>query len=358
MKKLIILQTATPDYRGGFFKHLQNSLTDKFELYGGDNYFEKSIKSDNSIKKNRIKNHFLFNRKFLFQTGIWHLVFKDIVLILELNPRIISNWVILLVRKIAGKKTILWGHAWSRKGPSSKTEWLRNFMRRNATSIIVYTESQKKELQKRMPSKKIYAAPNAILEMSKMRVSNIKEDPINIIYVGRLTPKKKPLFLAETFYKAMSKLPNKVKLYMVGEGEEMGKISVFVKTNNLEEKIIIKGHISKYEELRELYDRSFFSISPGYVGLSITQSFGFGVPMLISKNEDHSPEIESVIPEKNALFYKTDNYSSFIEVLQKAYSDKEYWKLQRPNIVSFCKENYSVESMAKVFIDLILKSES
>ena len=141
---------------------------------------------------------------------------------------------------------------------------------------------------------------------------------------------------------------------MVGEGEEREKVSVFLKTNNLEEKIIIKGHINKYEELRELYDNSFFSISPGYVGLSITQSFGFGVPILVSKNENHSPEIEAVIPDKNALFYETDNYLSFIEVLQKAYSDKEYWKSRRPNIVSYCKEKYSVESMAKVFIPKIL----
>lgn len=159
MGKLVIIQTIVPDYRKKFFSYIKKQLKNDFLLFSGDSYFEKSIKSDNSIDfAIKIRNHFFLRRKLLFQSGIWHLVFKDIVLILELNPRIISNWIILLIRKITGKKTILWGHAWSRKGANSNTEWVRNFMRTGATSIIVYTESQKKELQKRMPSKRIYAA--------------------------------------------------------------------------------------------------------------------------------------------------------------------------------------------------------
>jgi len=358
MKKLIILQTATPDYRAGFFKYLRNSLNDKFELYGGDTYFEKSISSDIQIEKIKVKNHFILNRKLLFQTGIFHLVFKDIILILELNPRILSNWIILFLRKVNGKQTILWGHAWSRKGEQSKTEWLRNNMRKMATGIVVYTKKQKKELQKRMPSKKIYAAPNALLDTSKMQTSNLKEEFINIIYVGRLTPQKKPMFLVRAFKKGLSKWPQGVKLFLIGEGEEKEKVITYIKKHNLEKNIIIKGHISDYNELKGLYDKSFFSISPGYAGLSVTQSFGFGVPILVSKNENHSPEIEAVIPNENALFYETDNIDSFIEILNKAYLNRDYWILQRPIIVNFCKKEYSTESMAKVFIDLILKSES
>ena len=357
MRKLIILQTVTPDYRASFFKHLRIALSEKFELYGGNRYFEKSVISDISINKINIRNHFLIKRKLLFQTGIWHLLFRDVVLVLELNPRILSNWILLFYRKITGKQTILWGHAWSRKGKHSNTDWLRNYMRKMATTIIVYTNKQQTELQKRMPSKKILTAPNAIFETFKMQSSSLHEGCINIIYVGRLTAQKKPMFLVKAFEKGYSKLPNNSKLYLVGEGEEKEKIVSYLKRKNLENRIIIKGHISDYDELKELYDKSFFSISPGYAGLSITQSFGFGVPMLISKNENHSPEIEAVVLNENALFYKTDNFDSFIETLNKAHLKRDYWNSQRPSIVSFCKKRYSTESMGKVFIDFILKSE-
>jgi len=352
MKKLVIIQVATPDYRAEFFSYLRNYLSINFELYSGDMYFEKSITSDSLIKRIKIKNHYLFNRKLLFQTGVFHLIFNDIILILELNPRILSNWLILFFRKIMGRETILWGHAWSRKGKESKTDWFRNIMRTMASSIIVYTNSQKKELQKRMPSKNILAAPNAVLKASKMQTHEFNGDLINIIYVGRLTIEKKIMFLVKAFHKGLSKFPKGTKLFLVGKGSERKRIEAYIKEHNLGGKIIIKGHIGGYSDLKDLYNISFFSASPGYAGLSITQSFGFGVPILVSKNEKHSPEIEAVVPNKNALFYETDNYDNFIEVLQKAYLNKQYWSSRRPEIIKFCKENYSTESMAEVFINL------
>ena len=82
MKKLIIIHTVTPDYRAVFFKNICNSLQDRFELYSGDFYFEPTVISHKMIKRKRVKNIFLFNRKLLFQKGIWHLVFKNDVIVL------------------------------------------------------------------------------------------------------------------------------------------------------------------------------------------------------------------------------------------------------------------------------------
>ena len=79
MKNLVIIQTAVPDYRKGFFNAIENALDQHFELYGGDFYFENSVKSDHTILIKRIRNHFIFNYKLLFQTGIWHLLFIFIV---------------------------------------------------------------------------------------------------------------------------------------------------------------------------------------------------------------------------------------------------------------------------------------
>ena len=191
MNRIVIVQTITPDYRSHFFSYLRKSLNNNFELYGGNSYFQKSIKDDATIKKIKIKNLFLFQRRLLIQLGIWHLIFKNDTLILELNPRIISNWIILFLRKILKKETILWGHAWSRRGKDSKTEYVRNFMRKLASRLIVYTFSQRDELLKKMPKKLIYAAPNAMLEAFKMQTNKNYKESINIIYVGRLTPEKK-----------------------------------------------------------------------------------------------------------------------------------------------------------------------
>lgn len=349
--RLIIIQTVAPDYRGLFFERIKEVLGDNFELYAGDESFETTIQTKSKIYK-KVKNHFLLNRRFLLQSKIWHLLLKNDVLVLEMNPRIISNWIFLLIRKLFGKKTILWGHAWPRNGQNSKSDRLRNLMRKLASKIIVYTNQQKKELQVKMPNKQILSAPNAVYRIENMKTI-MHHHQVNLIYVGRLVPSKKVFFMVKAFHNALSALPKEAKLLIVGDGEEKEKLDDYINKHKLNKRIILFGHIGEYLKLQALYNDSIFSISPGYVGLSITQSFGFGVPMLISKNENHSPEIEAVTEYENALFFETDNVDDFTNKLKNIYTNLEHWKNKRKKIVSFCKESYSTEAMANVFINLI-----
>ena len=352
MRKLVIIQTVIPDYRKYFFSAIEMALNNSFELYGGDFYFESSVKSDLKIAKKPVINHFYFNRKLLFQTGIWHLLFRDIILVMEMNPRILSNWIFLVIRRIINRKTVLWGHAWPRNGVHSKSDLLRNCMRLLANKIIVYTNQQQIELKNKMPGKDILAAPNAVVSASMMAFSR-SSNQFNLIYVGRLTKRKKPYFLVKAFASELDKYPSNTKLIIVGEGEEKDKIKKYIAENKLSNSIVLLGHISNHEKLKELYFNSFFSISPGYVGLSITQSFGFGVPMLVSKDENHSPEIEALKIEENGLFFKTDSKSDFNKNLLEAFKKRDSWVQKRMQILSFCKQNYSTEAMAKVFVDLV-----
>ena len=48
--QLFILQTVIPDYRSKFFAELKKQLYDELGFACGDNYFEKSVRTDWSIK--------------------------------------------------------------------------------------------------------------------------------------------------------------------------------------------------------------------------------------------------------------------------------------------------------------------
>jgi len=353
MKKLIILQTASPSYRTKLYIYISEILKDNFQIYSGDCYFEESIKTDLSFdKRKKIKNYFFLKRNFLFQRVKRSVVISNNLLVLEMNPRIISNWIYLLIRKLLNRKTILWGHAWPREGALSKTDRLRNIMRLLADHIIVYTKTQQVELKKRMPNKKIHAAVNSLYTIKEMTTNkglNISE---NIIYVGRLTAKKKPLLLVKGFHSVLHKLPSNTKLLIIGEGPEKLKIEQYVKQEHLNLRVQILGHIDNYETLKKMYYSSLFSVSPGYVGLSITQSFGFGVPMVISKNENHSPEIEAVSEGRNAVYFKTDDFENLGKVIQNMFETKDFWQGQRGNILENCKKEYSIDAMSATFINL------
>ena len=352
MSKLVLLQTVATDYRKKLFDTIKMNLDENFILYAGKNYFEESVKTDNTISYlENIHNFYFLNRRFLFQFGMWKESLNAENLIMEMNPRIISNWILLLIRKVLGKKTILWGHAWPRNGKDSKSDKVRHWMRQLGDVIVTYTKTQSLELQKKMPYKKIMFAPNSLYYRDEMFVHN-ENHITNVIYVGRLTRLKKPKLLIEAYAKIIDLLPKEANLIMVGDGEEAEGLNILVKKLKLESRIKLLGHIGDYNQLELLYRRSLFSVSPGYVGLSITQSFGFGVPMLISQNENHSPEIEAVIEKENSIFFKTDDIDSLSREILDFYSKKETWISKRDSICEYCKNSYSIETMAQTFLDL------
>lgn len=354
--KLIIVQTVVPDYRSEFFKLIRNRYKN-FSLYGGTYYFDKSIVSSGLIEKKTIKNYFLFKRRLLFQTGIWHLLFKNVILVLEMNPRIISNWIFLIFRRLLKKETILWGHAWSKNGKNSNSEKVRTLMKLLSTKIIVYTDKQKDELKQIMPKKTILSAPNSLISKNRM-LTEYPDEYLNIIYVGRLTKHKKPFFLVKAFVENLDQYPTNSNLIIVGAGVEQNRIANYIKENKIESRVKLMGHISNYDTLKKLYRNSFFSVSPSLAGLSITQSFSFGVPMIISEDERHGPEIEAVQIGFNALFFETDSFESFHEVLCSAFKNKDFWLQKRKSIVAFCENKYSIEAMSSVFLDLNKKNNN
>jgi len=348
----IIIQTCVPSYRLRFYQYLAKN-TDDFNIYAGKEFYTNTVKSDiNTPNVKWLKNLFLFNRKILFQNIPLLPLIKANNVVIEFNLRNISFYYVFLVRKIFRKKIYLWGHAWSRKGQKSRSEYLRYFFKRYSTGFIGYTNNQKKQLENQLSQKEISAACNSIFYKNELYpIIKDSNEITNFIYVGRLVSEKKIFTLVKAFKTIIEKLSEECKLVIVGDGDEYLGIEKYIEKNNLTNKILLLGHISDYDKLKDLYSNAIASISPGYVGLSITQSLGFGVPMIISKNENHSPEIEAASND-NSLFFETDNIASLSDTLLKIEKNKEEWIIKRKEISLFCRDNYSIEKMANPFIKI------
>ena len=350
----LIIQTCIPDYRLKVYNYILEK--DKsVKIIAGDEYYTASIKSVKSLQNVIwIDNLFFLNRKFLIQKLPWEKIFRAQNIVIEFNLRNISFYLVLFSRLLLGKKTYLWGHAWSRAGKKSKSEYLRFIFKKISSGYIAYTNEQAKELKLQLVNKRIFSASNAIYYKKEMMPLNMDESEItNFVYVGRLVKEKKPLFMVQAFQKTIKRLPSDTKLFIIGSGPEQKIIEEFVKQNDLEERVIVYGHISNYDKLRHIYSTSIASISPGYVGLSITQSLGFGVPMIISKDEPHSPELEAAIIGENSEYFKTDNVDDLAEILCSFYSKKTQWFMKRDEISKKCRNMYSVEKMAEPFLNIL-----
>ncbi|HFT1550815.1 TPA: glycosyltransferase [Klebsiella quasipneumoniae subsp. similipneumoniae] len=363
---IVLTQMAIADYRNQFIRHLVDAMNDRdmqFKIVVGEGYFEESTKTSKFVlsleETTVIRNSFFFKRRLAFQHLPWRTVLKADILICELNPRIISVWLVLFLRKILNKKTVFWGHVWARKGKESKTEKIRNLMRKASSSLLLYTNNQKQELlnaygEKCKKDNEIFVAPNSLYYRKDM-MNVLSSKSTGVIYVGRLVSSKKVDVLIKAI-PLVCKVEPSIVFHIVGNGEQSNELKKMSGDLGIDENIIFYGHIADHSKLKEIYSKSFVSISPGYVGLSITQSLSFGVPMLISKDENHSPELEALQPGLNGGFFNTNDPQSLADEILKYFHGREYNMFDGEKIVNDCKHRYSVETMVDGVIESVTQT--
>jgi glycosyltransferase involved in cell wall biosynthesis len=348
----LIIQTCVPSYRLNFYKYLvkQNK---SIKIISGDKFYSPTVTSDKATPNVIwIKNYFFLKRNFLFQKLPWGKIISSNIIIIEFNLRNLSFYLVFFLRIILFRDIYLWGHAWPRKGKKSKSEIIRYVFKRISKGYITYTLEQKFELEEQLKNKKIFAACNAIYCRNEMEPIKVNSEKVtNFIYVGRLVKDKKVLTVLKAFHRVVIELPKSSKLIIVGSGSEYSNLKKYVNNNKLSDRVHLLGQISNYDDLKELYSTSIASVSPGYVGLSITQSLGFGVPMIISKNENHSPEIEAANKD-NSTYFKTDDTENLALILLNFFNKKEEWINKREEISEKCRENYSIEKMTAPFLQI------
>jgi len=322
----------------------------RLRIFAGDRAYDTSIRliEPGALHQVTLRNIFLPSQLLLQNIDSGAYLRCD-VLLLDLNPRMLHAWPILIMRRLLGRRTVLWGHAWPRAGRTSLSEPLRHVMRGLATALVAYTESQAADLRIAHPGKEVYAAPNALYRRADC-IFDATTHRDSVVYVGRLTATKKPLLLIKAFDRLASEDPL-IRLTIVGDGAQLDGVKAAAHTSPHASRISVMGHVSDQDRLREIYAKAIVSVSPGYVGLAATQSFAFGVPMIISRTEPHAPEIEAAVDGKNSAFFITDDVCDLARTLKSVISEQDVWHSRGPGISRQCGEAYSVERMAEGVIE-------
>jgi glycosyltransferase involved in cell wall biosynthesis len=361
---VFVIQTCFPDYRVPVFMALDETFGGHFRLFTGKMYFTSDVKvtGDYFEWHRTLTNHFFFGNRILWQAGAVTAGCGADIAILELNPRVLSTWLVIVLRSLCGMPTILWGHLWNRQGAGSVRNVLRLLMVRLADGVIAYNKTQAAELKRVLPAQRAVAAPNSLLRAADCSsdLPGHLDAPI-ILYVGRLTPEKKPILLLEAFSRARPSLDKDVQLYIVGAGKEEGILQRRIGEFGFREHVKLLGHVNNAEVLRSLYGRAICAVSPGYVGLNAIQAFAFGVPLITSRNDPHAPEIEACIDGFNCLYFESDNPDDLASKITSIWQARELWRNRRREISNWTAANYTVETMAggfKAIVDEIKASSS
>jgi len=329
------------------FELLSKRLQAGLLLVHGSEGFDVTLR--NSVSERlatvHVKNLFLARRRLLWQVGAIRPLVDADVAIMELNPRVLSTWLALLARRARRKPSVLWGHAWSRAGKGAATNVLRRAIRKLADATLAYSATEARELRQLTPGANVVAVPNALYSRGLMQSVVADDVGSAFVFVGRLVPAKKPALLLEAFAEARRSLPAGASLILVGEGPLRQELEGRVATLGVQSQVTFRGHVNDWQGLQRIYGEALASVSPGYVGLSLIQSLSFGIPMIIARDEPHSPEMEAADEGRNALLFESDDKDSLVAAMHEAWHRREFWRAQRSDIAQSCARHYSIDSM-------------
>jgi glycosyltransferase involved in cell wall biosynthesis len=350
-----LVQTTVPTYRRPFLEALDERLHGCLRVLAGSDYFDPTIQLDPGSRPTIVlTNRYLFGRRLLWQRGAVGGAMGADVVIAELNPRILSTWFVLLLRRALGRPIILWGHAWPRQGAQAQSDALRQLMRRLASGVLVYTQTEARDLRRLLPGRLVEAAPNALYPLAARptRADLDGRRATNLVFVGRLVEAKKPRLLLDAFLVARDDLPPDTQLVFVGDGPLRPELEAQAALRS-HDRVVFTGTRSELEDLRAVFAGALANVIPGYAGLSLIQSLWFGVPSLIARDEPHSPEIEAAVEGVNSVFFGSDSVTSLRDALVALAGEREEWRRRRGDIARECASRYSLDGMVDAFVRVV-----
>jgi glycosyltransferase involved in cell wall biosynthesis len=340
-KMAVFYLAVLPAYRSFAFNQLSDYFKEELSVFASESSIDRKVKTDFSIP-NVEKIPILRFKKVFLQYLAWNCALQAKTLVLDLNPRSISAWILLLSRRMLRRRTLVWGHVSSRVKNPITSGRLRRIMRKIAHATIVYTYSEQAKASIEIPGSTVYVAPNSLYPQELLG-RNSQMERKNIIYSGRLVEEKRVNLLIHAF--SLSELSDKdVKLIIIGDGPEKIRLQKLSVELGIANSIEFLGEIYDAHRLQKEYEKSFVSVSSGYVGLSLTQSLGFGVPMIISRDEMHSPEVE-LYSLQMEFYFTSGDFNSLSSQLVKSYDCMDSTVKRMSIAAEIVSRQYSSEQM-------------
>lgn len=359
--KILILQPFIPHYREEFFGLLNSKKPLDVFCYEKSakmesNYFEKSSFMTRYLSNLSFGPFLLYNFFKLFNK-------KYDLLVLMLHFGHISTWILLLTKKIHGKKIILWGQGISVKRymaeeikPSRLLKWMIYF----SDGVWFYTDKELKQWKRIFPKKRMISLNNTISDIDEIvnrsKLLNKEElkakykihQEICFIFCARFTH---PHRRVDLLLSAMDSLNNeKFAFIIIGDGNFKPDFSRYKNVYDF-------GAVYDLELKSELFNISDIYYQPGWVGLSIVEAMAYGKPVFTFKrSEDILQCVEYHYIKNNINGYIFDSMASFLDTVNSLSPIK--LKELGENSKKYVNEVLTMEHMVKAAFDNIVEVQT
>lgn len=337
-----ILDHKFSHYRVAFFQQL-SEFGYKIDIYHKGSYLV--CFKNNDVNQIIVKSTTPLNK--LIYLDLPSLDSYSIVVHMQ-NIRIINLWLNTL-NPFKKYKLIHWGiGASSANGLSlnkTTTSRIRSFLTRFSSALVLYSDYPLPLFSKSL-HKKIFIANNTIYNKNFQDLS--LEVKSSFLFIGSLNKRKGLGELLFSFKEVIRCTQNSnLKLEIIGEGEEDESLKQLAFDLNIENQVSFLGNISSRSEKEIYFKKAYACISPKQAGLSVLESFSYGVPFISYKGAISGGEHLNIINGYNGFL--VDNKEELTHKLIELLENTELAKKLGHNAYNYYKEKRQMKHMVNFF---------
>jgi glycosyltransferase involved in cell wall biosynthesis len=353
--KVGLQQRVLPSYRVAFFDHLAERCQGGLSVFAGLPRQRENIGGIGQLKRAiyaPARNlHLLAGPLYLcYQMGLirWLEAWNPQVLILEANPRYLSNLIAIRWMHRRGRGVIGWGlGATPLKGPLSRARiWARHEYLSVFDRMIAYSSiGAQQYAQSGVAPGKVSVAINAATAPPKRLLQRepLQGRAARVLFVGRLQARKR----VDLLLRACAEEETKPDLWVVGEGPELHALQ------KMAAEIHPRTHFTGAKhgtELERLFDQADLFVLPGTGGLAVQEAMAHGLAVIVAEGDGTQQDLVS---NQNGWLIKGNDLPALKNALKEALSNPEGLRQKGEASYRLVAERVNIHSMAETFIEAL-----
>lgn len=353
--KVGLVQRVLPSYRAPFFDLLAESCLGGLSVFAGQPRQSEAIPSAEGLcvaKWFPARNlHLLGGPLYVcYQRGLqpWLAEWDPDVLILEANPRLLSNAQAIAWMRRLGRPTVGWGLGLPTGGRrlTRLRQWLRQKALSGLDALIAYSTQGAAEYRAAgFLDERVFVAPNAVAAAPAHppQRPSLAGHPPRLLFVGRLQKRKR----VDLLLLASRALDKPLELWIVGDGPARPHLERLAARVFPQARFLGAIH---GPALREIFEQVDLLVLPGTGGLAVQQGMAHGLPVIVAEGDGTQHDL---VNAENGWLIPEGNLSALQQALLDALSDPS--RLRRMGLASYyrVRDQYDLQAMVQVFVQAL-----
>lgn len=362
-----IVQPTIPTYRVPLFEALARDPDLDVTVYASpiDHFGIKAVTTDRMRVSLDHEFVCLFGKRLFWQSGLSLApeMGPGSVLVVNGNPRFLSNVPLIMAARRRGIGVVWWGHGWT-PGATEATASIRRWIMRAMDVILLYSDKEVADFVSRgFPESRVVSANNAISQepirtatrswttnrLQAFKAESGLTDRRVLLFSSRLSAKTRLHQLIDALA-VLSNVDPSYLLIVVGDGDARVELERHVAGRGLKQNVRFLGALYDEARIAPWFLSADAYVYPGAIGLSLLHAFGYGLPAIVHDNaRNQGPEYAAFRDGINGLAFQENDVQDLADTIQRVTANPGMRRTLADGARRTVDRDYSLHEMVRRF---------